>query len=139
VNRDTIGVNSLPKTVTQQCRGCDLSPGPSMPEFSTLTTRLPSHPVIGIVKLNSKNTNGSLCCFNIQFSKFNIMQFHTKHYVPLSASRPVIGRNPTHSTGMLTIVSVTSLTRGSGVPETRHWDHNRRRHMERKYAKNYNK
>jgi len=44
VNRGTIGVNSLPKTVTRQRRGCDLNPGPSAPEFSTLTTRLPSHP-----------------------------------------------------------------------------------------------
>ena len=39
-----MGVNSLPKTVTQQCRGCDLNPGPSAPESSVLTTRLPSHP-----------------------------------------------------------------------------------------------
>jgi len=38
-----MGVNSLPKTVTQQRRGCDLNPGPSAPESSTLTTRLPSH------------------------------------------------------------------------------------------------
>jgi len=37
-------VNSLPKTVTQQRRSCDLNPGPSAPESSTLTTRLPSHP-----------------------------------------------------------------------------------------------
>jgi len=37
-----MGVNSLPKTVTQQRR--DLNPGPSAPESSTLTTRLPSHP-----------------------------------------------------------------------------------------------
>jgi len=44
VNRGTVGVNSLPKTVTQQRRGCDLNPGPSAPESSTLTTRLPSHP-----------------------------------------------------------------------------------------------
>jgi len=44
VNRGTMGVNSLPKTVTQQCRGCDLNPGPSVPESSMLTTRLPSHP-----------------------------------------------------------------------------------------------
>ena len=35
-------VNSLPKTVTS---GCDLNPGPSAPESSTLTTRLPSHPL----------------------------------------------------------------------------------------------
>ena len=39
-----MGVNSLPKTVTRQRRDCDLNPGPSVPEFSTLTTRLPSHP-----------------------------------------------------------------------------------------------
>jgi len=39
-----MGVNSLPKTVTRQRRGCDLNPGPSAPESSTLTTRLLSHP-----------------------------------------------------------------------------------------------
>ena len=44
VNRGTIGVNSLRKTVTRQRRGCDLNPGPSAPESSTLTTRLPSRP-----------------------------------------------------------------------------------------------
>jgi len=37
-------VNSLPKTVTRQRRGCDLNPGPSAHESSTLSTRLPSHP-----------------------------------------------------------------------------------------------
>jgi len=40
-----MGVNSLPKTATRQRRGCDLNPGPSAPESSTLTTRLPSHPL----------------------------------------------------------------------------------------------
>jgi len=44
-----MGVNSLPKTVTRQRRGCDLNPGPSAPESSTLTTRLPSHPQITII------------------------------------------------------------------------------------------
>ena len=39
-----MGVNSLPKTVTRERRSCDLNPGPSVPESSTLTTRLPSHP-----------------------------------------------------------------------------------------------
>ena len=29
VNRDTMGVNNLPKAVTQQRRDCDLNPGPS--------------------------------------------------------------------------------------------------------------
>jgi len=37
-------VNSLPKTVTRQRRGCDLNPGPSAPESSMLTTRLQSQP-----------------------------------------------------------------------------------------------
>ena len=44
VNRGTMGVSSLPKTVTRQLSYCGLSPGPSAPEFSTLTTRLLSHP-----------------------------------------------------------------------------------------------
>jgi len=38
-------MNSLPKTVTRQRRDCDLNPGHSAPESSTLTTRLPSHPL----------------------------------------------------------------------------------------------
>jgi len=33
-------VNSLPKTVTRQRRGCDLNPGLTVPESSTLTTWL---------------------------------------------------------------------------------------------------
>jgi len=37
-------VNSLPKTVTRQHRGCDLNLGLFAPESSMLTTRLPSHP-----------------------------------------------------------------------------------------------
>ena len=36
VNRGTMGVNSLPKTVSQQRSGCDLNPGPSAPESSML-------------------------------------------------------------------------------------------------------
>ena len=34
----------MPKTFTRQRRDCDLNLGPSAPESSTLTTRLPSHP-----------------------------------------------------------------------------------------------
>jgi len=40
-----MGVNSLPKTVTRQRRDCDLNSGSSVSESSTLTTRLPSHPM----------------------------------------------------------------------------------------------
>jgi len=43
-----MGVNSLPKTVTRQRRACDLNPGPSAPESSTLTTRLPSHVYVSL-------------------------------------------------------------------------------------------
>jgi len=39
-----MGVNSLRKTVSRQRRDCDLNPGSSAPESSTLTARLPSHP-----------------------------------------------------------------------------------------------
>jgi len=46
VNRGTVGVNSLPKTVTRQRHGCcDLNPSHSVPESSTLTAWLPSHPL----------------------------------------------------------------------------------------------
>jgi len=48
-----MGVNSLPKTVTRQRRGCDLNPGSSAPESSTLTTRLTSHP------WNNNNSNSN--------------------------------------------------------------------------------
>jgi len=41
-----MGVNSFPKTVIRQSRDCDLNPGPTAPESSTLTTRLPSHPTL---------------------------------------------------------------------------------------------
>ena len=41
-----MGVNSLLKTVAPQRRDCDLNSGPSAPESSTLTTRLPSHRVL---------------------------------------------------------------------------------------------
>ena len=52
-----MGVSSLLKTVNRQRRGCDLNPGPTAPESSTLTTRLTSHPssvfrhIIFLVKL----------------------------------------------------------------------------------------
>jgi len=47
-----MGVNSLPKTVARQRRGCNLNPGPTAPESSTLSTRLPSHPIIGSSRLH---------------------------------------------------------------------------------------
>jgi len=49
VKRGTMAVNSLPKTVTRQRRSCDLNPGPSAPESSMLTTRLPIRPT-GLIR-----------------------------------------------------------------------------------------
>ena len=60
-----MGVNSLPKTVTRQRRGCDLNPGPSAPESSTPTTRLPSrHHIIqaGLVKTDERNVRNTCLC-----------------------------------------------------------------------------
>ena len=56
VNRGTTGANSLPKTVTRQRRDCDLNPGRSAPECSTLTTRLPSQYRVFIVYTESWKT-----------------------------------------------------------------------------------
>ena len=52
VNRGTMSVNSLPETVTRQHRECDLNPGPSAPESSTLTTRQMDHALIGCNGIN---------------------------------------------------------------------------------------
>jgi len=59
-------MNSLPKTVTRQRSDCDLNPGPSAPESSTLTTRLPSHPTMynveGTIKRNRQCINNVGYC-----------------------------------------------------------------------------
>ena len=64
-----MGVNSLPKTVTRQRRDCDLNPGPTAPESSTLTTRLPSHPLhklililLQVPALSGKIAGRRCCC-----------------------------------------------------------------------------
>ena len=60
-----MGVNSLPRTVTRQHRNCDLNPGPSAPESSTLTTQLLSHPEHKLLALNfacKSRLSASLSC-----------------------------------------------------------------------------
>ena len=54
-----MGTNSLPKTVTRQRRGCDLNPGPSAPESSTLTTRLPSHHMLDLLEIDEDKESGA--------------------------------------------------------------------------------
>jgi len=71
-----MGVNSLPNTVTWQRRGCDLNPGPSALEFSTLTTRLSSHRLkmssllnkSEVVYCNQKFLLWLPACLNISYS-----------------------------------------------------------------------
>ena len=60
-NRGTMGVNSLRKTVTRQRRDCDLNPGPSAPESSTLTTRLIVTYVSGVEWCRPTFLSGAHC------------------------------------------------------------------------------
>jgi len=70
--RGTMRVNQCePKTVIRLRRDCDLNPGPSAPESSTLTTRLPSHPVLQCPKyliFSSPVVCRGLCCGLLWFS-----------------------------------------------------------------------
>jgi len=50
VNRGTMGVSSLPKTVNRQRRDCDFNPGPSVPESSTLTTCYRATPKLTVTR-----------------------------------------------------------------------------------------
>ena len=55
-----MGVNSL--IVTRQRCGGDLNPGPTVPESSTLTTRLlPSHPLSVRLPLSRTCAGTSVC------------------------------------------------------------------------------
>ena len=49
-------MNSLPKTVTRQRRDCDLNPGPSAPESSTLTS---NHSATEPVSVGARVSTGS--------------------------------------------------------------------------------
>ena len=85
MDRGTIGVNSLPKTVTRQSRDCDLNPGHSAPESSTLTSRLPSRPIMyqnAIVDTSGNrsrtpsapsDTQGMTSCSDLR-SRWNVRQ-----------------------------------------------------------------
>ena len=70
-----MGVNSLRKTVTRQRRDCDLNPGPSAPESSTVTTRLPSHPTtIGLHKAGCLQAEQTIAIRRRKFlNKFSVI------------------------------------------------------------------
>ena len=62
-------MNCLPKTVTRQCHGCDLNPGPSAPESSMLTTRLLSHPSVLYNCLTAVMADGAVT-FELRTERF---------------------------------------------------------------------
>ena len=56
-----MGMNSLPKTVTGQQRGCNLNSGPSVPESSTLNTRLLNRPICKVALVYQQRHVSVLC------------------------------------------------------------------------------
>ena len=84
VNRGTMGVNSLPKTVTRQRRDCDLNPGPS-----TLNTRLPSRPTARISTRNRKQCRvvAKPTHDSYTFQVFNSGHFHVRNNLYLTWER----------------------------------------------------
>ena len=69
-------MNSLPKTVTRQRRDCDLNPGRSAPESSTLTTQLSSHPVTELLLTTVFVSELWVCCALVwTVVKTSIVQF----------------------------------------------------------------
>ena len=58
-----MGVNSLPETVTRQRHDCDLNPGRTAPESSTLSTRLPSHHPHAVALHVSRYSASMRCVF----------------------------------------------------------------------------
>ena len=83
VNRRTVGVNSLPMTVTQQHRDYDLNPGPSVSESSTLITRLPSHVpemvqvVIVIVKKYGASIQSKAAVWGVWVTVLKLLKFRS--------------------------------------------------------------
>jgi len=89
-----MGVKSLPdKTVTRQRRGCDLNPGPTAPESSSLTTRLQSVVVFTLLGVESEILAGHLLSY-IRCSKL-----YTTEAIADDAGMDLFGKiaNPRHS------------------------------------------
>jgi len=78
-------VNSLPKTVIRQRRDCDLNPGPSAPESSTVTTWLDSRPAYFTFSDEKKHFNVIITdvskvqspITSDEFVNFGVVQFST--------------------------------------------------------------
>jgi len=84
-------VNSLPKTVIRQRRDCDLNPGPTAPESSTLTTRLPRHPKV----------HGTV-------STQHNMQRYCKICYCYYSSSDTISTNKTHNNNIIIMLAIST-------------------------------
>jgi len=93
-------VNSLPKTVTRQRRGCELNPRPSAPESSTLTTRLTTQPVL--LCTNPADAAINKISSNRQFSSTCDRRRHTHRHGAVASSalaeRRAVKMQLTHET-----------------------------------------
>jgi len=88
-----MGVNSLPKTVTRHRRDYDSNPGPSAPESSTLTTRLPSHPENNKIQYNVTSDD------------------HLSRWTTSNAITRLLREHLTQATGHLVVAFIVTLER----------------------------
>jgi len=70
-------MNNLPKTVIRRRRDCDLNLGPSAPQSSTLTNRLPSHPPSSTIKITYRPTPTLRVRFSL--TRYTDREFSLKH------------------------------------------------------------
>jgi len=77
------GCEQFVRTVTRQRRGCDLNRGPTAPESSMLTTRLPSHRFLHRIKL----LYTKLCVKCVKMCKMTHLKF-TVSLVDLPKGEP---------------------------------------------------
>jgi len=109
-------VNSLPKTVTRQRRGCDLNPGPAAPESSTLTTRLLSHPADDFCEIKKHA--------KVDSPRTPLGSLHRSPMSPWLVGRGLLCKNPTPSltlrasllrdSSLLTALDNDTAARGNG-------------------------
>ena len=116
-----MGVNSLPKTVTRQRRDCELNLGPSVPESSTLTTRLPSHPKV----LYSSSTSTNTQCYNPASKAYSIS--YTNYTIAKKLARAVTSVDEEHL--VVPVVTLEELHRRNFAEPSLIGCHLRRRTM----------
>ena len=95
----TVCLRSLPNSVAAR-RGCDLNPGPSAPESSTLTTRLPNHPGESVATEKHSDTDHRLTGMNRICDAVVKMPWPSRHWkyrrpFTIPSCRPSANNNKT--------------------------------------------